>query len=519
METTAEVPARPTPLGVSGWLKLITAFVAIFAATVAMRYVSQPLLESYGFRQTQTAITAYWLLHGGSLLAYETPVGGYPWAIPFEFPIYQALAALIAHLGGFPLDAVGRLVSFAFLIGCAWPALGIARRLTLPRQVVWVFCALLWSSPIYLFWGRAFMIETAALFFAFASIPYALDLRERSPSRTAVLLCALFGTLAGLQKVTTGAPVTIVLGCIWLISWLRREGLRLPSVRDIAAPACAFGLPILVSALWSGYADAVKAANPLGAQLTSTALVRWNLGGKSQLLSLSTYVEVFWTRLFVANAGGMLGVALLAGAVLRPGVPRLRGYVLAALSMLILPILIFTNLHINHDYYQASCLLFLTGAVALTVAVWVPGVISHHAAVPALTLMLVTSNLLAFRQGYGPLARAEFQVAQHRILAIAEVLRDNTPPASGFVAFGLDWSSELAYYAQRKSFTVPRFFREYDRAWTEPARYLGDAPLGALVICPSPSPSVEQVQQKLDSDPQWILVEVLDCRVLLKRKK
>ena len=503
--------------GVSSWLKLITALVAIFAVTITLRYVSQPLLEAHPFRQTQTALTAYWLLHEGWHLAYQTPVAGYPWAIPFEFPIYQTLAALIVRLGGFPLDAVGRLLSFAFLIGCAWPAVGITRRLALPREAVWVFCALLWSSPHYLFWGRSFLIETAALFFAFASIPYALDLLKASPAPSAVLLCAFFATLAGLQKVTTGVPVTIVLGCIWLIGWVRREGLRLPSIRGIAAPVCAFGLPILVSAAWNVYADAVKAANPFGAQLTSSALSAWNWGTFQQRLALSTHLDVFWTRMFVPNAGGPLGVALLAGALAWPGIPRLRTHVSVALSMFVLPVLMFANLHNVHDYYQTSCLLFMIGAVALTVAVWVPSVIPHRPAVPALTLMLVASNLMAFRVGYGQVMQMEFDVAHHRTLAVAKVLRDYTPSASGFVAFGFDWSSELTYYAQRKSFTVPGFFREYDRAWTEPARYLGDAALGALVICPTQAPSVEQVQQRLDSDPQWILVEVLDCRVLLKR--
>ena len=37
-------------------------------------------------------------------------------------------------LGGLPIDPVGRLVSFAFLIGCAWPALRAARSLHVSRE-------------------------------------------------------------------------------------------------------------------------------------------------------------------------------------------------------------------------------------------------------------------------------------------------------------------------------------------------------------------------------------------------
>ena len=44
----------------------------------------QPIIDQHGFRQTQTALAAYWLLHGGDWLAYETPVLGSPWSIPME---------------------------------------------------------------------------------------------------------------------------------------------------------------------------------------------------------------------------------------------------------------------------------------------------------------------------------------------------------------------------------------------------------------------------------------------------
>ena len=153
------------------WAPAILALVvAAIAAWFAVFYAGQPLLEMHGFRQTQTALTSYWMIEDGWRLAYETPVAGYPWSIPMEFPIYQSIVALTTWLGSFNLDSTGRLVSFCFLLACAWPAFMIVRRLNLPSQVAWVFCALLWSSPIYLFWGRTFMIETAALFFTFSAI-------------------------------------------------------------------------------------------------------------------------------------------------------------------------------------------------------------------------------------------------------------------------------------------------------------------------------------------------------------
>ena len=131
MQTDLHSPGRTAAeevAEVSVWLKIVTALVGLFATVVAVRYVGQPLLEAHAFRQTQTALTAFWMMRNGWHLAYETPVAGYPWPIPFEFPLYQALVALVAKLARLPLDPVGRMVSFAFLAGCAWPAAGIARR-------------------------------------------------------------------------------------------------------------------------------------------------------------------------------------------------------------------------------------------------------------------------------------------------------------------------------------------------------------------------------------------------------
>jgi hypothetical protein len=62
---------------------LASAF--LFALSILCLGLFQPLLDPFSFRQTQTALTTYWLVRGGPIFAYETPMGGYPWSIPFEF--------------------------------------------------------------------------------------------------------------------------------------------------------------------------------------------------------------------------------------------------------------------------------------------------------------------------------------------------------------------------------------------------------------------------------------------------
>lgn len=98
---------------------LVLAVLAVAGTTaLVMCYAGQPLLDRHAFRQTQTAITSYWFIREGYKLACETPIAGYPWLLPFEFPLYQAVVAAVSQITGWPLGMVGRLVSYMFLLSC-----------------------------------------------------------------------------------------------------------------------------------------------------------------------------------------------------------------------------------------------------------------------------------------------------------------------------------------------------------------------------------------------------------------
>lgn len=79
-------------------LTLQIAFIGALAFAFYFLLVAfwNPVLDGFGFRQAQTGVTAYWLAQGGPWFAYETPVIGSPWSVPFEFPLYQMMVALLA---------------------------------------------------------------------------------------------------------------------------------------------------------------------------------------------------------------------------------------------------------------------------------------------------------------------------------------------------------------------------------------------------------------------------------------
>lgn len=509
---------------------LLAAAAFLFCTYIALRYIHQPLADSYAFRQTQTALTSFWMLKEGWALAYQTPVAGFPWAIPFEFPIYQSLVAAIVAVSGSQLEAAGRFVSYAFLMACAWPAFALSKRLDLPKSVPWVFCVLLWTSPINVYWGRTFMIETAALFFTLACLPYALDLIRRVGGWRSATWFVVFASAAVLQKSTTGGPVLLFLFMAAVFVQVRQTGLSLRAVRNVLYPVAVICIPLAIGLAWAHYADLVKMANPFGSQLTSKALGTWNFGTVQQKLDPETWRLVVWERSISWNAGGWLGVALLLLPWLGgPAHRRLAWLSLAALALFLLPVLIFTNLHFVHEYYQVACVAFLLGALAIVIGGWLEKSTGIMLIVPVVTLAIVLSNLAVFSKSYGIVAARTLDELDPRSVQsykVGRYLRDNTPPGSGLVIFGQSYSSEIAFQSQRKTMTADTWFREYDDVWRLPQKYLGNVKLSAILVCPELEgfpktmefPNIVTLRQRLENEPHWIHRSVHGCELLLSPK-
>ncbi|MDB5955150.1 hypothetical protein [Ramlibacter sp.] len=497
---------------------LVAVLAVAYAAYLAIAFAAQPPLDLHAFRQAQTALTTYWLAQDGFKLAYETPVVGPPFAIPFEFPIYQAIVAGLWKVSGLPLDVVGRLTSFAFLLLCVLPARSITRNLQLPRSVFWIFVALLFSSPIYVYWGRSFLIETAALFFAVAAIGFFVDYLFASRSARSLLLFAVFATLAVLQKATTWLPVVPVLGLAYLLV----EGKRPGSLRDLLVGrrallvAAGFFVPIALGFVWVRFSDQVKLLNPLGQQMTSVALSRWNFGSFLQRTSGDIWTTVVWRRLLVPNLGALLGLFLLAAPFLVRTQARVRWIALAALALGILPLFVFTNLHLVHTYYQSANAIYLLFAVAVALGAVVLPRLGSASAMLMLAVILVGNHAALDSEYMGALQQRFTE--ENRDVAVGGILKREVPADKVFVAFGNDWSSTFAYMAQRKSFTVPRWFKGYTQIAQAPERFVGPGQLGAVVSCSVPVPNAADVAGWASLGRSWKVGETQGCVIAVPQK-
>jgi len=221
----------------------------------------------YSFRQTQTALTAYWLIKEPHTFAYITPVLGAPWSMPFEYPIYQWLAVFLTKVG-VPLVAAGRLVSFAAFVGCLIPLWTMARDLKISRRAFLVVAVVYLACPFYVYWSRTFMIETTALFFSLCWLAGFVR-SKTNPSLLVWFATVGFGCLAVLTKSTTFLSVGPIVGAVYLYDafvWLRRDR-SASSAYGLLWRGLLFLIPIVVGAAWVAASDHFKAPNVFGSYL------------------------------------------------------------------------------------------------------------------------------------------------------------------------------------------------------------------------------------------------------------
>jgi hypothetical protein len=517
------MPSRgPNPRSHSAAFIILSAIAFIFCAWAAWSTLEQPLVDAHAFRQTQTALTAWWIRKTGFLFAYETPVAGYPWSIPFEFPLYQLMVSGLSTIFDSDLVLTGRLISWVFLIACLWPACELASRLSLPRSVPIVFCALMWTAPLHVYWGRTFMIETAALFFTLSALPFGLDVIRREGGMPSIALFWFLSILAVLQKATTAGPLLlflIVLSCVLEFRKVRTTEFALSR---LLINITILTVPLIVGFFWTRFSDQVKLTNPLGAAFTSTALRAWNFGTPAQRFDLPLWRDVVWQRALVINAGGLIGLMLIALPwIFRRGDRRyayLSGF---ALVLFVLPLLIFTNLHIVHEYYQVACVAFLLASIAIVIGAWIPQISGRIPVAPLCLLLLIVINITNYKSAYGIVStRSVDQSDKHSAQAyrVGRYLQSHTPEDTGIVVFGQDWSSEIAFHSERRSMTAPSWFSDHKTVWRDPQAFLGSTPLAAIVLCPPSDnfPTAEDLKVRAEREAGWTLQEVSGCFVLLR---
>ncbi len=433
-----------------------------------------PATGPYAFRLAQTAMgVREFARNGVDLLASPLPVFGVADNVPFEFPLFQAIARELMRLGPDATEAsrLAGLVSFQvaavlwFVLLRRWVGPWVAVGTVVPLQLL----------PFGLLWGGAPLIDFFSVALGLGMV-LALEAWLRGRPWPYLVGGALLAHALFLVKVTT-VPASGVLLLTSVALVVGERGWHTSWRRVLTALAVGPGLALVPLLLWTRHTDDVKAVSTATRFLTSKELTGWTFGTWEQRTS-----SVIWgdlARRVSEEIAGFallsLALAILLGAVFGNARQRvvLAGLVVGSLA----PVLIFFNLYAVHTYYLAAVYPLLCAVPALGVASLVERLGTRGLALPAaatMAVLLLTTWVL-------PLGRSDISFLRHQtpIQPLSAQLQQATPAASEIVLVGCDWNPQYFYEADRTGL----MFRDQTpaQAWAE--NDIGD--YGYIATCDS----------------------------------
>lgn len=416
---------------------------------VQLLFLRTNLIDLYAFRQTQTAFTIREYMSGNWSIDTPLPVLGPPWSNPYEFPLFQGIAALLGNFSGLAADTAGRVTGLLFFIASGILLAVLIRRWFGTRASL-VALVLFQATPFAAQWASASLIEFAATAFVLGAV-VAIDSYSKSKSWPLSLLATGLLTLGFAVKVTTAVAWALV----FLIAAFGMNWRVLPKWRAVVTGVAPLGIALGVGLAWTRYADSVKEQDPIGVYLTSSALREWNFGTLGQRLTFEQWDRIF-ERLPSMGASIWIFGALLAFASWRM---RLDLRLLALASVPLIAILTFFNLYVVHSYYLSA--IYPAYVAVLSVGVTAISTLISKRSISiflagALSLLLIVMSWTSTEGRY----LASFIGAEGEFPEISELIAESTPQDAGVIVIGCDWDPTPLYYANRQGMMLPKWYRD-----------------------------------------------------------
>lgn len=419
------------------------------------------LLDNHGFRQTQTAITTYFAMKDGFQIDYATPVLGAPWSIPFEFPVYQWIVALISIVFRTPLDQTGRFVGLAAFYLSLIPLFFLLRFAFKEYRFRLVALSFVLLNPIYLFWPRTFMIESTAVCLSLFFLWMCAKTLETRKSAF-IVAAAILGTVAALTKITTFFVFSVAALFFFIWFWYR-ENRRFhwkTLTRYCLYGIVIVGVPVAATRAWVARADYLKNENPLARNfINSAAIENWNYGTLEQRFEEKTWTvfneRSFQLRIFGQSGfpgGPLLANVIIVFALYFVAVHRRLLLMLALAACYLAPMLVFCNLYFVHDYYFFANSIFLSVLIGTLLS----SVIQRSRPLLKFTMILLVVPVLlhfsynVYEATYRPMQ--DNDAMRGVIDPIVNIVKEHSNPDDViYVHCYWDWNPAIPYYCRRKA--------------------------------------------------------------------
>lgn len=489
-----------------GWTGALLLAVLVgfhfWGATVGWTSKNLPGVE---FRQAQTALATYFIqAENNYALAYPTPVLGPPWSIPMEFPLYQWTVAKLSTWTGLDLTSAGRAVSLSCFY-LALPAVFLLLgHLGVPASRRWLPLGMILTCPLYIYYSRAFLIETMALMFSLWFLLAFVEAVKRR-SWAWLILANVTGVAAGLVKVTTFMLYLAPAGgwALWMIirAWPTKErGGWLPVGQMIGLIVLATFPAFGVTLWWIHYADSIKALNPNADFLLSASLNGFNFGFDGVRWSAD-----IWLRQWEGVKVNLAGLPVLAACLVTWVMfgRRWRAQFFICTTTYLSVMVLFPQLYAWHDYYSVANGVWLMVALSFGLLALAESNLARGW-IRLVTIVVLGGQVWLYCTGLYQSQRHHSPGGSGLTAALNSLMR----PDDIVVIVGEDWSSITPYYAKRRALMI-RSGMENNPAHVEMAfNSLKQESVGAVVL-PKENPGFDGIlalaEQKLGIDPRPVL--------------
>lgn len=405
-------------------------------------------LPGVEFRQAQTAISAHFIQAENSFsLAYPTPVLGKPWSIPMEFPLYQWAVVAVSNATEMPLTQAARLVSLLCFYLTLPAVFLLLARWEPKRQSRYLILALILGSPFYIFYSRAFLIETMALMFSVWFLLAYLRWMERGHSGWLVL-GSLAGIGAALVKITTlGLYLLPAAGWTLLLIWKSRPTAVAPGwsrlLRLLVRGVAITGLPLAAGLWWMHYADGLKQLNVLGHFLVSGNMTGYHFGTAQTRFAAPVWAG-HWQ--IISQAVIWLPLLVVTGVLALLAARKRLGQIALCLGCFLGIQILFPELYAWHEYYYVANALFLLVALGLgLIGLW-EGKLPRWIAWTVVTGVFA-GQIFHFSRHYHPEQSRVF----HGGSGMTKAMNQLTDNDDVLIIAGEDWNAMIPYYAKRRA--------------------------------------------------------------------
>lgn len=345
----------------NGWLRnnFITISILISALIARLYHITYPIFDMHAFRQTQTASTILnYYRNGIDLLLPTVNSIGNPGVLVLEFPLFQALSALIYKIAS--PDII--YIRFLSIIFCLIAAIYLYKLVVFffnKESAIFSIIFFLFA-PLNIFFSRTPMIEALAAMLSIMFLYYfILWIVQRKGYM--LLLGAILASLALIVK----PPYALIMFPVITYYAFHKYGLKAIKDKELVISLL---VPLVILICWQMYANYANSAfNSVTdypwKQLHSAFEVKlgelntWYFGTLSQRLAPSTYI-VIAKRIFYEILT-VIGATLVLVSI--PLKSKKHGLFFEVwLVTALLSFVVLLNLNYVHNYYQLPCISILS---------------------------------------------------------------------------------------------------------------------------------------------------------------